>query len=124
MSAPGVVVLWMPFAAPWRPHPAPKSLCCDGMRAALSVEIAENETPFDLLDSAVVYNVVFDEFGLILRSADAQYMLIGHCPWCGAALPRSRRDDWFDALEAQGFDDPNLQEIPASFLSGAWREWA
>lgn len=121
MSAPGTVVIWMPFAAPWRPHPAPERLCCDPMRAALGVACAERETPFDCLDCALVYNAVFDEVGLILRSADAQYQLIAHCPWCAAALPPSRREDWFDALEAEGFDDPNLQEIPAAYLCADWR---
>lgn len=121
MSGPGDIVLWMPFAAPWRPHPEPESLCCDAMRAALDFEGAERETPFDTLGSALVYNAVFDEFGVILRDADAQYVLIAHCPWCGGALPKSRRDDWFDALEALGFDDPNLQEPPAAYLGPDWR---
>lgn len=121
MSSGGDIVLWMPFAAPWRPHPKPESLCCDAMRATLDFSCAQHETPFDCGDAALIYNAVFDEFGLILRSSEAQYLLIAHCPWCGAGLPSSRRDDWFDALEAEGFDDPNHQEIPPAFLGPGWR---
>ncbi|MEM9725766.1 MAG: hypothetical protein AAF909_09910 [Pseudomonadota bacterium] len=121
MSQPGDVVLWMPFDAPWRPHPDPSGLCCDALRAALECDDGAYETPFDNPNAVLVYNGVFDEFGVILRGTGAQYVLISHCPWCGAPLPASRRDAWFDALEALGFDDPNHQEVPAAFLSDAWR---
>lgn len=121
MSSSGDIVLWMPFAAPWRPHPKPESLCCDAMRAALDFGCAQCETPFECDESHLVYNAVFDEIGVIGRAETAQYLLISHCPWCGARQPRSRRDDWFDRLEASGFDDPNHQEIPPDFLGPGWR---
>lgn len=121
MSNPGDIVLWMPFEAPWRQHPDPQSLCCDAMRAALNFQCQQHETPFDCGESVLIYNAVFDEIGLILRASAAQYLLISHCPWCGGALSPSRREDWFDTLEAQGFDDPNHQEVPTPFLSAAWR---
>ena len=124
MSSAGDIVLWMPFAAAWRPHHNLKSLCCDAMRAALDFECAQCETPFDCNSSHLVYNAVFDEIGVIGRTDTAQYLLISHCPWCGKKTPKSRRDDWFDTLEEKGFDDPNHQEIPAEFLSAQWREGA
>lgn len=115
------VVLWMPFAAPWRPHPNPDALCCDGLRAAVSFQCATHATPFDCSEQALVYNAVFDEFGIVIRNEAAQYLLISHCPFCGARLPTSQRDAWFDALEAAGFDDPNHEDVPQRYLNAAWR---
>ncbi|MEL6980640.1 MAG: hypothetical protein AAGM38_18510 [Pseudomonadota bacterium] len=121
MSRVGDVVLWMPFAAPWRPHPAPQQLCCDAMRGALEVASERHATPFDCGATPLVYNAVFDEIGLVLRGEDAQYIVIGHCPWCAARLPESRRDAWFDTLEGLGFLDPNHQDVPDDFLGPEWR---
>jgi hypothetical protein len=45
---------------------------------------------------------------------------LSFCFMCGAKLPQSRRDEWFDALEALGID-PWKDEIPAKFQTGEWR---
>lgn len=41
------------------------------------------------------------------------------CPWCGAKLPDSLRDRYFDELDALGMasDDPNL---PERYKSDEW----
>lgn len=39
---------------------------------------------------------------------------------CGAKLPESKRDLWFDTLENLGFDDPIEQEIPEEFKTNKW----
>lgn len=65
----------------------------------------------------VRYDVRFDHYWL--AAGDAKQELF-FCPWCGAALPASQRDRWFDALEAEGLD-PNRDPIPLAYQTGAWR---
>jgi len=43
-----------------------------------------------------------------------------YCPWCGARLPRSLRDDWYRRLYALGYDDPGEQDVPEIFNSDGW----
>ncbi|HVV77271.1 MAG TPA: hypothetical protein VHC43_14670 [Mycobacteriales bacterium] len=42
------------------------------------------------------------------------------CPWCGAPLPPSRRDEWYERLHGLGYLDPGNEEIPPEFNSDAW----
>ena len=53
---------------------------------------------------SVQYDVRFDEYWVK----------------AGGKLPPSRRDDWFDQLEAAGVD-PSNDPIPPAYQSGAWR---
>jgi hypothetical protein len=76
--------------------------------------------PFDNSDNLIFYSAKFDEYGLIIHDGGASYVLIGHCPWCGQKLPESKRDLWFDTLEALGFDNPPQDEIPLEFETDAW----
>jgi hypothetical protein len=85
------------------------------MRAALAFAWAD---PFECADAIVVYNEVFDEYGIPVHDGGASYVLIEHCPWCGEKLPESQRDRWFDATEALGVDH---EALPPKFLTGAWR---
>ncbi|HET6950372.1 MAG TPA: hypothetical protein VFI47_08355, partial [Acidimicrobiales bacterium] len=49
----------------------------------------------------VVYDAVFDEYSLV-REGGLDASPITHCPWCGAALPPSRREQWFTELSRRG----------------------
>jgi hypothetical protein len=62
---------------------------------------------------------VFDEYS-IETPGGASRQLIYFCPWCGERLPPSKRDQWFDQLEAQGFDPLNDQ-VPEPYKTAAWR---
>jgi hypothetical protein len=44
---------------------------------------------------------------------------IQFCPWCGARLPESERDRWFDELQRQGID-PWTDDIPAEYEDDRW----
>jgi hypothetical protein len=107
----------MPLGFEWRAVAA--KTCCVGMEDALHFECDQHEDPFACADALVVYHEPFDEYGLVIHDGGASYVLISHCPWCGATLPASRRDDWFDAVSACGID-PNA-DLPPEFLSAAWR---
>jgi len=59
--------------------------------------------PFDCPDTVIVFHELFSEYGLPIRDGGQSYLLISNCPFCGARLPESGRDAWFDADE--GDDD-------------------
>jgi len=88
------------------------------MRAALDFSCDQHADPFECADALMVYNEIFDEYGLPVHDGGASYVLIGNCPWCGARLPESQRDRWFDETETFGVDDENL---PPKYLTRAWR---
>jgi predicted RNA-binding Zn-ribbon protein involved in translation (DUF1610 family) len=68
---------------------------------------------------AIKYDPRFDEYWI--PSGDARQVLF-HCPFCGNALPDSKRDRWFDELEALGIDPLGADEIPERYRTAAWRE--
>lgn len=78
----------------------------------------DHEDLRDCPDVFVVYEPRFDEY--LFRRGNAPLGVILFCPWCGAKLPKSKRYLWFETLEALGFDNPVLQDIPEKFLSAAW----
>jgi hypothetical protein len=106
-----------------RPSPT-LSFCCGAMHQAVANFCDEHDSPWECNHATLVYNEPLDEYGIMLRDRDAEYVLIGHCPWCASKLPPSRRDDWFDALEAQGFEELlgiEAKDLPEQFLTAAWR---
>lgn len=69
---------------------------------------------------SVNYDDRFDEYYIDLKNSDNVVQLITYCPWCGAKLPESARDRWFDELEALGLD-PMKDEVPEAYKTSAWR---
>ncbi|MBE1589698.1 hypothetical protein H4W80_007956 [Nonomuraea angiospora] len=61
----------------------------------------------------------FVEYGLLVHDGGSSSVIISFCPWCGTRLPDSRRDRWFDELEALGID-PGDDEIPIEYRDGRW----
>jgi len=66
--------------------------CCDDMTRALDFACPEHQDPFDCPDALLYYHQRFDEYGLIVHDGGSSWVCIKHCPWCGKALPPSRRD--------------------------------
>ena len=97
-----------------RPH------SCKRMKEMLESQCDHLGDPFQCADKLVVYIPKFDEYGLIVHDGGSSYIMIKFCPWCGARLPRSKRDKWFDKLKSLGFEDPTRQRIPKEFLSDKW----
>lgn len=71
--------------------------------------------------AAIIYNPKFDEYSIGPRSGTGDDILIEMCPWCGAKLPESKRDLWFEKLERLGIN-PWQDDVPEEFNSGAWRK--
>lgn len=64
---------------------------------------------------SVQYDSRFDEYWVLAGSAR---QCLVYCPWCGEKLPPSKREEWFDAVEALGLD-PWQDEMPEEFRSDA-----
>jgi hypothetical protein len=89
------------------------------MRSQLDRNRDADEDPWDDPDVVVVYMPRFDEYGLPVRDGGSSMVVIGYCPWCGARLPESRRDAWFDEMDRLGLD-PWEDELPEQYHSDAW----
>ncbi len=118
---PAYRVLWMPLGFEWRPATTSVRHCCSAMKQALAHDCDQHATPFDCADTALVYNEPFDEYGIPVRDGGESYLIVTHCPWCGGKLPGSRREAWFDAIDALGLGDAHFDMIPQKFLTSAWR---
>lgn len=85
----------------------------------------EHSNPYECPDHVISYLPVFDEYGLIIHDGGASSYGISFCPFCGAKLPESKRDRWFDELEKLGFlgfDSPSTsdEEIPEKYKDDSW----
>jgi hypothetical protein len=70
-------------------------------------------------DVLIRFDERFVEYGLLVHDGGSSSIIILFCPWCGTRLPESRRDRWFDELEALGID-PGGDEIPIEYRDGRW----
>ena len=113
----------MDHADPAEAHARPSGQhCCDEMQSALVHLCDTHAHPFACPDMLLCYSPQFDEYGLILHDGGVSYLTLSYCPFCGAGLSASRRDAWFDTLEAMGIDDPLAEgaDIPDAFKSARW----
>ncbi len=94
--------------------------CCKKMGLSVAYVCNHDHDKWACGDVLIHYNEVFDEYGLVIHDGGASYVGISFCPWCGQNLPTSKRDLWFDQLEALGFSDPLEQDIPSDYKSGNW----
>lgn len=115
--------VWL-MPAPYRKPSPDRSYCCEAMRDAVSAFCDVHADPWTCNAGTLVYNEPLDEYGIVLKDRAPEYVLIRHCPFCGGRLPESRRDEWYDALEALGFEDIlglEAHELPTDFVTDAWR---
>jgi hypothetical protein len=95
--------------------------CCPDMSAhADAGQCPDHPGTGQCPDAQVVYNATFGEYGLPVRDGATSVILIRFCPWCGARLPESARDRWFDELEAKGID-PAAGPVPDRYRDARWR---
>lgn len=48
------------------------------------------------------------------------YITIDFCPFCGTKLPESKRDLWFERLEAMGIDPWDADSRPKEYQTDEW----
>jgi hypothetical protein len=55
--------------------------------------------------ASILYSPKFNEYGISVldgpgHSAGDSFIVLDFCPWCGTKLPPSKRDEYFNRLEA------------------------
>lgn len=96
-----------------------ESHCCEDMRRQVEFVCELHPDRFDCSDCLVHYSPRLREYGLIVHDGGSSSCRIHFCPWCGAQLPESLRDRWFEEVEQLGLD-PWTDEIPEPYCSSAW----
>ena len=96
--------------------------CCPVMERNVDFDCTVHRDKFECPDALVSFTSNFNEYGLIIHDGGSSSIAIEFCPWCGAKLPESKRDLWFETLETLGFGFPSDQEIPHAFKSSQWYE--
>jgi Domain of unknown function (DUF6980) len=94
--------------------------CCETMNAQITHHCHRHADIFSYPDALIGYEPRFDQYGIIIHDRGRSSLTIHYCPWCGTALPDSRRDRWFVELAALVFDDPMRQPILEAFTTDAW----
>ncbi|AIL66129.1 hypothetical protein NOVO_09075 [Rickettsiales bacterium Ac37b] len=86
--------------------------CCKDM----VFHIAHKEIHFSYLDRTREYVIHYmDIFG------ENSVQIVNFCPWCGAKLPKSLRDEYFDIIyDELGMDDEFDPNLPEEFKSDEW----
>ena len=82
--------------------------CCD----AMTLYLHEDSLP-------LAYVPKFREYGLRVLDGGTSYIVLTFCPWCGARLPSSMREAWFDAVEKLGLE-PESPALPLPYRSDLW----
>ena len=97
-----------------------KEHCCAEMSEQVNMASPGAESPLrGSTDKRIYWSPVFNEYGLICQPS-AEILQIHHCAFCGSRLPESRRDEWFERLEKEGWKiwgDP----IQSELLSHDWK---
>jgi hypothetical protein len=70
-----------------------KEHCCGEMEENLKFGCTQHKDRFECPDSLVSYSADLDEYGLIIHDGSSSSVFIKYCPWCGAKLPESKRDE-------------------------------
>jgi hypothetical protein len=70
-------------------------------------------------DTPLFYNDKFREYSITIQDGGSSVMMIGFCPFDGAKLPDSLRDEWFDRLDQLGLE-PESPDLPLDMRSGTW----
>ena len=94
--------------------------CCDDMGLAVTFDCDQHADPFECPDYLIAYNAITAEYGMAIHDGGACVVTIAHCPFCGAKLPDSKADRWFEEIEALGFTNPLDANIPQAYKSDAW----
>ena len=91
--------------------------CCEMMKRNGFCECNENAG-----DKTIFYSKRFDEYMIPVSEDGLSGICIAYCPWCGKTLPESKRERWFEELEAMGIEFSLLdtEQVPPSYLSDAW----
>ena len=84
--------------------------CCPDMQYMVEEE-----------NNSIIFVPQYREYGVPIRDGGSSYLLVKFCPWCGAKLPDSLRNEFFDILEKLGIDYPcPKNKLPKAMRSEKW----
>ena len=91
--------------------------CCEMMKRNVFCECNENAG-----DKTIFYSKRFDEYMIPVSEDGLSGICIAYCPWCGKKLPESKRERWFEELEAMGIEFSLLdtEQVPPDYLDDSW----
>ena len=61
----------------------------------------------------------FREYGIRVLDGGSSAIRLNFCPWCGAKLPESQRNRWYDEIEKLGLD-PHYDKLPDIYNDERW----
>ena len=67
--------------------------CCEEMGRQVAQTCHQHPDRFDCPDCLIHYSPRYREYGIIIHDGGSSFVRIAFCPWCGAKLPGSLRDD-------------------------------
>lgn len=95
--------------------------CCKRMQDAVEFRCGQHPQLGECGDYLIGYSEKFDEYGTWVHDGPggsaSSWIEIQHCPFCGGKLRSSRRDEWFDRIDALGLGP---EEAPAEMQSSTW----
>jgi len=96
--------------------------CCERMTRQVERTCDQHPDPFDCPRILLCYMARFDEYGIMEHGETnaGVSVRIEFCPFCGAKLPESKRDLWFERLEAMGVDPWEADSVPPAFQTDEW----
>ena len=92
---------------------------CEAMTCQVDWRCDTHADRYDCADALISFIAKFREYGLIIHDGSTSSIVISYCPWCGARLPESQRDRWFEEMEHRGID-PWTGDVPAEFEDDRW----
>lgn len=70
-------------------------------------------------EDSILYVAKFREWGIPIPDGGTSFLELSFCPFCGAHLPPSLRDEWFDRAESLGIGPP-YDSMPNEYQSDLW----
>lgn len=105
--------------ADWKVDPS--KYPCLHMAYQANFQCGTHQDPWECPSVLIAYVEQYDEYGIPIRDGGESYWKIDNCPWCGTALPESKRDLWIKKLKALGHDPfGDYEKIPVEFRSAKW----
>lgn len=100
-----------------------KAHFCKDMKRNYFILHSKESMSKEIEDRLVIYIPHFQEYGLPIYDGGSSYVLIKYCPWCGAKLPKSRRNKWLSKMSELGYTSPFSQNIPEVYLLADWEKY-
>ena len=92
--------------------------CCLDLAFAISKPLL---TPHQGPNRIVDWCASWNEYRIPVPYDGYSSTVIRFCPWCGAQLPASRREEWYRVLHAMGYSDPGGDDdFPSEFGTDKW----